>query len=353
MSRFYDKKYDGLKTYTPGEQPRNISEYVKLNTNESPFPPSSEALRLSSEELLRLNLYPDPEAKVLRKEIADYYSLGSENVAVFNGSDELLSFCFQILSPNGVAFADVTYGFYPVYANVFDRRADVVPLRDDFTIEVADYKGIKGTVYIANPNATTGLALPLAKIEELLSQDRDRLVVVDEAYVDFGTDSAVSLINKYDNLLVVQTMSKSRSFAGARLGIAISNTDVIADLNRIRYCFNPYNINRVTLAGATGAFRDKAYFTECCKVIIENREYLKRSLRDLGFFVTDSKSNFVLAGTPKIDGKQLYLKLKDQKVLVRHFSDGRVSPYVRITIGTREQTDILIDKIKNLLEEEL
>lgn len=350
MSRFYDKKYDKLTTYTPGEQPRNISEYVKLNTNESPFPPSKKALTMAKAELERLNLYPDPEAKGLREQIAGYYGVDFSQVAVFNGSDELLSFCFQILSPKGVAYADVTYGFYPVYAKVFERESTVVPLRDDFTIDVSDYKSVDGTVFIANPNATTGLALELCEIEKLLNQNRDRLVVVDEAYVDFGTQSAVSLINNYDNLLVVQTMSKSRSFAGARLGIAIANKELISDLNRIRYCFNPYNINRVTLSGAIGAFEDVQYFDECRGKIIENREYLKASLKQLGFFVTDSKSNFVLAGTDKIAGSELYEKLKERKVLVRHFSDGRVSPYVRITIGTRAQTDVLIQKIKEILE---
>ena len=350
MSRFYDKAYDKLTTYTPGEQPRNVSEYIKLNTNESPFPPSKKALELARDELMKLNLYPDPEAKGLREEIANFYGVTSQNVAVFNGSDELLSFCFQILSPNDVAFADVTYGFYPVYAKVFDRDATVIPLKDDLTIDVADYEDVAGTVYIANPNATTGIALGLDKIEQLLNQNRDRLVVVDEAYVDFGTDTAVSLIDRYDNLLVVQTMSKSRSFAGARLGIAISNKDVIADLNRIRYCFNPYNINRVTLAGAKGAFSDKEYFDDCRLKIIENREYLKLELKKLGFFVSDSKSNFILAGTSKIDGKTLYERLKEEKILVRHFSDTRVSKFVRITIGTRQQTDALIDKIKQILE---
>lgn len=350
MSRFYDKKYDKLTTYTPGEQPQNIGEFIKLNTNESPFPPSPMALKMAEEELIKLNLYPDPEAKGLRREIADFYGIDASEVAVFNGSDELLSFCFQILSEKGVAYADVTYGFYPVYAKVFDRVQTIVPLKDDFTIDVSDYKGIDSTVYIANPNATTGLALSLDKIEELLNQNRDRLVVVDEAYVDFGTETAVSLIKDYDNLLVVQTMSKSRSFAGARLGVAISNKDIIKDLNRIRYCFNPYNINRVTLAGAIGAFRDREYFDSCRGKIMDNREYLKDALKKLGFFVTDSKSNFILAGTDKMDGGELYEKLKSHKVLVRHFSDSRVSPYVRITIGTREQTDILIQKIKEILE---
>ena len=351
MSKFYDKRYDKLTTYTPGEQPSNVGEFVKLNTNESPFPPSKQALDMAKDELERLNLYPDPEARGLREEIARYYGIEYNQVAVFNGSDELLSFCFQILSPKGVAFADVTYGFYPVYAKVFDRKVTVVPLREDFTIEVSDYKKVKGTVFVANPNATTGLALTLDKIEELLVQNRDRLVVVDEAYVDFGTESAVKLINDYDNLLVVQTMSKSRSFAGARLGIAIANKELISDLNRIRYCFNPYNINRVSLIGAMGAFSDRAYFDECRSKIIENREYLKTSLKELGFFVTDSKSNFILAGTSAIDGKILYEKLKERKVLVRHFNDGRVSPYVRITIGTKAQTDVLIQKIKEILEE--
>ena len=349
MSRFYSKKLDHLTTYTPGEQPQDINLFVKLNTNESPFPPSERALERAEKEFKKLNLYPDPEAKELVKEIASFYSLDKSNVSVFNGSDELLSFCFQIFCDNGVSFADITYGFYPVYANVFSCKTEIIPLREDFTIHVEDYKDSTGTVFIANPNATTGLALPLSDIRTLLEQNRDRLVVVDEAYVDFGTESAVSLVGEYDNLLVVQTMSKSRSFAGGRLGLAISNPDIIKDLNRIRYCFNPYNVNRVSLAGAVGAFEDRAYFEKCCKEIVKNREYLKVELKKLGFTVTDSSSNFILAGTDKISGEELYQKLKEKKVLVRHFSGGRVENWVRITIGTREQTDILLEKIREII----
>jgi len=349
MSRFYDQRLDHLTTYTPGEQPQDLSSFVKLNTNESPFEPSKKAIKNSKKELKKLNLYPDPEAKGLVQEIAKYYGLEKENVSVFNGSDELLSFCFQIFCPKGAVFADITYGFYPVYANVFGCKTSVKPLRDDFTIAVDDYIGEDGTVFIANPNATTGLCLPLSDIRKLLDENKDRLVVVDEAYVDFGAESAVSLIKEYDNLLVVQTMSKSRSFAGARLGIAISNADIIRDLNRIRYCFNPYNINRMTLSGAIGAFSDVEYFESCRKEIIKNREYLKVELKKLGFFVTDSSSNFVLAGSDRISGEELYQKLKEKKVLVRHFKDSRVQNYVRITIGTRKQTDVLLEKIKEIL----
>ena len=349
MSRFYSQKLNDLETYTPGEQPQNLSSYTKLNTNESPFPPSEKAIEKVKNEIEKLNLYPDPEAKDLVLEIANFYGLGKENVSVFNGSDELLSFCFQLFGDNGVIFADITYGFYPVYAKVFKCKTTVLPVKEDFSISVDDYLNKTGTIFIANPNATTGLALTPSDIRKLLESDRNRLVVVDEAYVDFGTESAVSLVREYDNLLVVQTMSKSRSFAGARLGIAISNPEIIEDLNRIRYCFNPYNVNRLTLAGAVGAFSDKEYFDKCRKEIIKNREYLKCELKKLGFFVTDSLSNFVLAGTDKVTGKTLYEKLKEKKVLVRHFSGGRVENYVRITIGTKEQTDILIEKIKEII----
>lgn len=349
MSRFYDQRLNHLTTYTPGEQPQDLSSFIKLNTNESPFPPSQKAIEKAEEELKKLNLYPDPEAKGLVKEIARFYGLEDGNVSVFNGSDELLSFCFQIFCPRGAVYADITYGFYPVYAKVFNVAESVKPLKEDFTIDVSDYAGEKGTVFIANPNATTGLYLPLSDIRKLLDENKDRLVVVDEAYVDFGAESAVSLIKEYDNLLVVQTMSKSRSFAGARLGVAISNPDIIRDLNRIRYCFNPYNINRVTLSGAIGAWADVEYFDNCRKKIIKNREYLKDELKKLGFFVTDSLSNFILAGSDKISGEELYKKLKDKKVLVRHFKDSRVQNYVRITIGTKEQTDVLLEKIKEII----
>ncbi|MBR7111173.1 MAG: aminotransferase class I/II-fold pyridoxal phosphate-dependent enzyme, partial [Clostridia bacterium] len=243
MSRFFDQNLNHLTTYVPGEQPQNISSYIKLNTNESPFPPSKRAIKRAKAELKKLNLYPDPDAKELIGEIALFYGLSNEQVAVFNGSDELLSFCFQIFTEKGACFADITYGFYPVYAKVFGVDAKIIPLREDFSICVDDYEKEKGTVFIANPNATTGLYLPLESIEKLLCQNKDRLVVVDEAYVDFGAKSAVDLIKKYDNLIVVQTMSKSRSFAGARLGIALSNKDIISDIHRIRNCFNPYNVN--------------------------------------------------------------------------------------------------------------
>ncbi len=349
MSRFFSEKLNDLETYTPGEQPQNLSSYVKLNTNESPFAPSPLAIEKIEQEIAKLNLYPDPNAKDLVSEIAKFYGIKKEYVSVFNGSDELLSFAFQIYGDRGVGFADITYGFYPVYAKVFKCETTVIPLREDFSICVDDYKGVKGTVFIANPNATTGLCLPLSEIRKLIEQDKQRLVVVDEAYVDFGAESAVSLIGEYDNLLVVQTMSKSRSFAGGRLGLALSNPSIIADLNRIRYCFNPYNVNRLTLSGAVGAFADREYFDECRKTVMENREYLKEELKKLGFFVTDSKSNFILAGTDKVSGKELYEKLKEKKVLVRHFSGGRVENYVRITIGTREQTDVLIEKIKEII----
>lgn len=350
MSKFYNEKFDNLTVYVPGEQPQNLSSYVKLNTNESPFAPSKKAQERATAEIEKLNLYPDPDAKELISEIANCYGLKSSQVAVFNGSDELLSFCFQIFTPNGATYADITYGFYPVYSKVFKVDSKVLPLCEDFSINVNDYSTQKGTVFIANPNATTGLALPLSKIEELLMQNKERLVIVDEAYVDFGAESCVKLIDKYDNLLVVQTMSKSRSFAGARLGIALSNEMIISDIHRMRNCFNPYNVNRVTLAGAVGAFSDKEYFDSCRSKIIENREYLKEELKKLGFFVSDSKANFILAGTDKISGENLYKSLKDKKVLVRHFKQDRISNYVRITIGTREQTDILISKIKEIIE---
>lgn len=349
MSRFFNQSLNHLTTYVPGEQPQNISSYIKLNTNESPFPPSKRAIKRAKAELKKLNLYPDPDAKELICEIASFYGLSNEQVAVFNGSDELLSFCFQIFTEKGACFADITYGFYPVYAKVFGVDAKIIPLREDFTICIDDYEKENGTVFIANPNATTGLYLPLDNIEKLLCQNKDRLVVVDEAYVDFGAKSAVDLIKKYDNLIVVQTMSKSRSFAGARLGIALSNKDIISDIHRIRNCFNPYNVNRVTLSGAVGAFSDKKYFENCTRTVAENREYLKVELKKLGFSVTDSKSNFLLAGTEKISGEQLYKQLKEKKILVRHFNQDRVSNFVRITIGTKKQVDTLIEKIKEII----
>lgn len=354
MSRFFSNKYDRLIPYTPGEQPKGITEYIKLNTNESPFPPSEKAISFASDAAKSLQLYPDPECKQLTEALAKNLGVNPDEVLLTNGSDEILNFAFMAYCDNDhpAVFPDITYGFYSVFAEINNVPYEEIPLKEDFTIDINDYKGINKTIFIANPNAPTGIVLKLPQIEEILKSNPDNIVVIDEAYVDFGNDSCVSLINKYDNLLVTQTFSKSRSMAGARLGFGVANKALIQDLNTIKYSTNPYNINRLTMAAGLGILEDDEYTKENCRTIIENREYTELELKKLGFLMTDSGSNFVFAKHPEFDGKKLYQKLKENGILVRHFDKPIISDYNRITIGTKNQMQKLIETIKAILEEE-
>ena len=351
MSRFLTQKFDALSPYTPGEQPKE-RKYIKLNTNESPFPPSKKAIELARAEAERLMLYSDPECKGLCEAIAKSYGVECENVIATNGSDEVLNFAFMAYcdSLRPAVFADITYGFYKVFAAVNGLPTKVIPLKEDFTIDINDYINESGTVFIANPNAPTGIVLSTSQIEKIVASNPDRIVVIDEAYVDFGAESCIPLTKKYDNLLVCATFSKSRSMAGARLGFGIASKDIINDLTRTRYSTNPYNVNRMTMAAGIGALEDEEYFRENCKKIIENREWTMARLKALGFEFTDSKANFIFAKCDKIDGKELYLKLKDSGILVRHFDAPRISEYNRITVGNIEEMQALVDKITEILE---
>ena len=351
MSRFFSEKYKKLVPYTPGEQPKD-TEYIKLNTNESPFPPSEKAIKYAAEEACRLNLYPDPECRVLTQKIADLLGVDFDEVLVTNGSDEILNFAFMAFCDEKVpaVFPDLTYGFYSVFAQLNGIGYEEKPLKDDFTINISDYFGAKKTIFIANPNAPTGIALTVSEVEEILKANPDNVVVIDEAYVDFGNESCVKLIHKYDNLLVTQTFSKSRSMAGARLGFGVGCKALIQDLNTIKYSTNPYNINKMTMAAGVGVLEDEEYTKKNCKEIIKNREYTTNELEKLGFNVTDSTTNFVFASHPDIDGEKLYQALKERGILVRHFNNPRISQYNRITVGTREQMEKLIDAIKSILE---
>ena len=354
MSRFFSEKYKMLKPYTPGEQPRDM-KYVKLNTNESPFPPSQKAREAACLALERLQLYSDPECTGLVKAIADLYGIDTSEVIFSNGSDEVLNFAFMAYCDDShpAVFPDITYGFYPVYAQLNHIPYEEIPLKDDFSIDIHDYihSGIPAgkAVFIANPNAPTGIVLNPSQIEEVLRGNPGGVVVVDEAYVDFGAESCVPLIHKYDNLLVIQTFSKSRSMAGARLGMAIGNSELIKDLNAIKYSTNPYNVNSITMAAGIGALSDEPYRIGNCRTIMENREYTVNALKKMGFSMTDSKANFIFAKHSDISGEELYLKLKERGVLVRHFTKPRICEYNRITIGTREQMDILIENTKVIL----
>lgn len=352
MSRFFSEKYNALTPYTPGEQPKG-QQYIKLNTNESPFPPSVAAQKLAAAEAARLELYSDPECRDLVAAVTEILGVAGDEIIFTNGSDEILNFAFMAFCDEHrpAVFPDITYGFYPVFAELNRVPYTEIPLNPDFTINVGDYIGVGKTVFIANPNAPTGIALPLSDIESIVRSNPDNVVVIDEAYVDFGAESAVSLTRRYDNLLVTQTFSKSRSLAGARLGFGIGCPSLIRDLNTIKYSTNPYNVNRMTMAAGIGALTDRKYFADNCRAIEQTREWTSDELRALGFTVLDSKANFVFAAHGRISGKELYLKLKQNGILVRHFDSARLTDFNRITIGSMEQMRTLISTIKKILED--
>lgn len=353
MSRFLSPRLTGLTPYTPGEQPRDMA-YIKLNTNESPFPPAPGVLTaVSREETSRLNLYPDPSARRLEEAIAAQYGLSPAQVIAGNGSDEILAFAFQAFcdAQTGACFADITYGFYKVYAQLFGVSVKVTPLAEDFSIRPDDYANCGRTIFLANPNAPTGIFLPLRQVEDILRGNPRTLVVVDEAYVDFGGDSCASLIERYDNLLVVMTFSKSRNLAGARIGFALGGQPLIDDLRAVKYSFNPYNIGRLPQLAGVAAIEDERYFRECSRTIQETRAIFAQALAERGFTLTPSLANFIFARPPAMDGAAYYQALKARGVLVRHFPAPRISDWVRITIGSRAQMQALLDQTDAILRE--
>ncbi len=352
MSRFFSRRFASLEAYTPGEQPQD-QQYVKLNTNESPYPPSPRTrTAVSDAELARLNLYPDPTGTRLRNALAARYDVQPENVLLANGSDEILSFAFMAFcdGQTPVAYPDISYGFYPVYAALYGLAAQELPLKADFSMDVESFCSARGMRVFANPNAPTGIALPLYEIERILASDPDRVVLVDEAYVDFGAETALPLLARYDNLLIVRTYSKSRSMAGARLGFAIGSEALIRDLETIRFSTNPYNLDRLTLLLGEAAVADDAYYMENCKRIAQTRESAAERLKALGFSLTPSQANFLFARHPAVPGAALYQGLKARGVLVRHFGKPRIADYVRITIGTPEQMETLFTAIEDILK---
>lgn len=353
MSKFFSCEFSSLEPYTPGEQPKN-QKYIKLNTNESPFAPSENVSEAAFEAAKTLRLYSDPTCGKLHKKLAEVLGVCENEVITGNGSDEILNFCFMAFCnrKNGCAFPEISYGFYPVFAQLNKIPADKIALREDFSINPDDYCGIGKTVIIANPNAPTGLALSVCEIEKILKSNPQNVVVVDEAYVDFGAQSVLPLIKKYDNLVVVGTFSKSRSLAGARLGFAAANSELINDLNTIKYSTNPYNVNSMTAACAVAALESNGYYMENCRKIIENRAYTKSKLEQLGFFVLDSKANFLFARCNQIGGEDYYSKLRQKGVLVRHFDSEKIKDFVRVTIGTKEQMETFIEKTKEILKGE-
>lgn len=349
MSRFLKQSFMELEAYVPGEQPQDM-EYIKLNTNESPYEPSDEVIKaVSSDEVKKLRLYSDPECKNLRDAIANRYDVKRQNVFVSNGSDDILNFAFMAFSENGVIFPEISYGFYKVFANLYGLKYSQIPLNEDFTINSSDYTDAKSMVVIANPNAPTGIALSINEIEDIVKSNPQNLVLIDEAYVDFGGESAIPLTKKYDNLLVCQTFSKSRSLAGGRLGFAIASENIINDLEKIKYSTNPYSINRLTLLAGEAAIKSDDYYMANCKKIIESRNYTIRELKNMGFTVLDSSANFIFAKKDGISGEYIYQKLRENGILVRHFTNEKIKEYNRITIGTYEQMQTFISVISSII----
>lgn len=351
MSEFFSDCLNGLVPYVPGEQPRD-KKYIKLNTNESPFAPSPKVIEaIEKGQVSDLRLYSDPTADMLVGAIADYYSVDKDNVVTSNGSDEILAFIFRAFcgKSKGIVFPNVTYGFYKVFAQLFNIDYREIPLKKDFSIDVNDYENISDNVIIANPNAQTGVFLSVENVENLIKQNPERIVVVDEAYVDFGGQTVIPLVKKYKNLIVVQTFSKSRSLAGARVGFCVCDKALADDIKTVKFSFNPYNLNRLSIVAATEAIKDKDYFLKTTSQIIENREFTEKELDKLGFETVSSTANFLLTKPKGISAKELYLALKQKGVLVRYFDNSLISDYVRITVGSREQMEILIQKTKEVL----
>ena len=352
MSRFLSPTLAAVTPYTPGEQPQD-QQYIKLNTNESPYLPSPAVIAAVSEhEVEKLRLYSDPACADLLKAAAAHFGLQPEQIMPGNGSDENLFFALRAFcdADHPLAYADITYGCYGVWCGLMHIPSHIIPLKEDFTLDPKDYYGLNQTIVLANPNAPTGIALPRAEIEGILKANPNNVVIVDEAYVDFGGESCVPLIDQYENLLVVQTFSKSRQLAGARLGLAMGNAKLIADLNRVKFSLNPYNINRLTLKAGQAALEDTAYFDKTRTAIMDTRAWTMQQLTDRGFTVLDSRANFVFASTERINGGVLYKKLKENGILVRHFDAPRIENWLRITIGTPEQMQALMDAVDKILE---
>jgi len=349
MSRFLNKRYEALEAYTPGEQPRDMV-YIKLNTNESPYPPApSVVAAMDAEQVENLRLYSDPTGLSLKQKLAELYDLKTENIFISNGSDDILNFAFMAFADDrGAAFADITYGFYPVYGELHNVKMDIIPLEEDFSLDYKKYCGRNQMIVIANPNAPTGMEIPLWQIEEILKTNPDAVVVIDEAYVDFGGTSCYKLIENYVNLLVVRTFSKSRCLAGARLGYAFGSKELIEDLEKLKYSTNPYNVNRLTMMLGCRTVDAEPYYREVSQKIQAAREWSVDALKNLGFQVLPSKANFIFARNPVISGADLYAGLRQRGILVRHFTKERIKDFVRITIGTQEQMERLVDAVKEM-----
>ena len=351
MSQYWTETVHKLDPYIPGEQPQD-QQYIKLNTNENPYPPSPQVIAAIEQfDMDRLKLYPDPESTVLRQELARHFDVGSDNIFMGNGSDEVLAHCFQAFFKHGkpLLFPDISYSFYPVYCGLYDISYQTIPLTSDFSININDYFIDNGGIIFPNPNAPTSRLLALDQIEVLCEKNAS-VVIVDEAYIDFGGESAIALTHRFDNLLVTQTFSKSRSLAGLRLGYAVGHADLIEGLNRIKNSFNSYPVDAIAQAAALASVKDQAYMSDCCDRIIKTRNDLTKALLKLGFEVLPSAANFIFVQHPQYSAESLYLSLKDRGVLVRYFNKPRIDNYLRITVGTDSEIATLITTLSHILD---
>lgn len=351
MSKFWSPLTASLEPYVPGEQPKD-KKYIKLNTNENPYPPSPKAIEAMSAVINDdLRLYPDPNCDVLVQTLAKRFDLQANQVFVGNGSDEILAFAFaSFFDPSKpVLFPDITYSFYKVYAKFYGITAKLIPLDEQFNIHVEEYQGKHGGIIIPNPNAPTAIAMTLEKVKQLLEQNPDQVVIIDEAYVDFGSQSAATLVNQYPNLLVIQTLSKSRSLAGLRVGFAFGSAELIEGLNRTKNSFNSYTLDRVALAGAVAAIEDDDYFAETTAKVIATRERVEKQLKQMQFTVTPSAANFIFISHASIPAKELFEKLRGEGVLVRYFASPRIDNFLRVSIGTDEEMDEFLKAIAGII----
>ena len=353
MSKFISKRLSSMVPYVPGEQPRERT-YIKLNTNESPFPPRPAVLEAARDAAATCHLYSDPEVTALTAAIAERYGVAPENVLVTNGSDEILNFFFMTFcdGESGVAYPDISYGFYSVFAGLYNLPATVIPLDEELNIRVEDWLDRNTNLVFANPNAPTGRYLPPAEVERIVASNRERVVGVDEAYIDFGGETVAPLTKKYDNLLVTGTFSKSRALAGGRVGFGIGDASLIAALKQVKYSTNPYNVNSVSAAMALAALREDGVYMERCRTVMENRAFVTEGLAALGFTVIPSMANFVFAKSEAVGGEELYLRLKERGILVRHFKNPRIKDYNCITVGSREQMEALLEAVQEIVKEE-
>jgi histidinol-phosphate aminotransferase len=350
MSKFWSPFVRDLVPYVPGEQPK-LTKLVKLNTNENPYGPSPKAIEAMRAEVNdNLRLYPDPNSDLLKQAVAGYYGIESNRVFLGNGSDEVLAHAYNAFFKHDkpLLFPDISYSFYPVYCGLYGIEYEAVPLDEHFQIRAEDYTRPNGGIIFPNPNAPTGCVVALDAVEQILKANPDSVVIVDEAYIDFGGETAITLVERYPNLLVTQTLSKSRSLAGLRVGLAVGHPDLIEALERVKNSFNSYPIDRIAIVGAAAAFDDRAYFEQTCKAVIASREVLIEQLEDKGFEVLPSAANFIFARHPQHDAAHLAAKVREQGVIVRHFKQERIAQFLRISIGTPEQNQALVDALGEL-----